>query len=226
MPCLLATLREPPPARIASAPSQAPPMSTGCLPAWRSTISTERACRPEKLNVFGAGRPGRGVDVERLPRHPPASVEMAFAALAARRRHLFVGNRLRQLFQRPVGRLEIAVGDVVAVMAERTGAVRPVHGADLVVGEQRQKPLFVVAGAGIAEKLRGRDPAAPMSSADSEGRAQSLSPGRNRRLAAERTGAAGKGGQRQPEQGQSRTRAGSSGRPVHRLQLGRDRAAA
>src|SRR4051812_23272658 len=50
----LATLREPPPARIASAPSQAPDISTGCFPAWRITISTERACRPEKLNVFGA----------------------------------------------------------------------------------------------------------------------------------------------------------------------------
>ncbi len=50
----LAMVRERPPARIASAPSQVPPMSTAWLPAWRSTISTERACRPEKVNVFAS----------------------------------------------------------------------------------------------------------------------------------------------------------------------------
>ncbi|WP_245322325.1 hypothetical protein [Mesorhizobium sp. WSM3882] len=50
----LAIVRDRPEMRIASDPSQLPPITTVCRPTWRSTISTERACRPEKLKVLGA----------------------------------------------------------------------------------------------------------------------------------------------------------------------------
>jgi len=50
-------------------------------------------------------------------------------------------DRLRQPLLCPVGGLEVAVGDVVAVVAERAGAVRPVESADLIVGKQGQELL-------------------------------------------------------------------------------------